>query len=142
MQLVNKGYKVYEFANGDKVNVSFNKEVYSGVFIGSLRSEAVETMVFTDKKYDLKAEITFGKVKKRPTDYFESAIYQNGKSICKFDGSYCGYINFEETRYWDGRFLKAFKINLDENTLESDYHKRDDLQLLRQGKMDEAQKAK
>ena len=65
MQLVNKGYKVYEFANGDKVNATFNKQVYSGAFIGSLRSEAVDTVTFHDKKYDLKAEITFGKVKKR-----------------------------------------------------------------------------
>ena len=65
MQLVNKGYRVYEFSNGDKVNATFNKEVYSGAFIGSLRSEAVDTLTFTDKKYDLKAEITFGKVKKK-----------------------------------------------------------------------------
>lgn len=67
MQLVNKGYKVYEFANGDKVNVTFNKEIYSGVFVGSLRSEAVDTITFHDKKYDLKAEITFGKMKKKYT---------------------------------------------------------------------------
>lgn len=65
MQLVNKGYKVYEFANGDKINVTFNKEIYSGVFVGSLRSEAVDTITYHDKKYDLKAEITFGKMKKK-----------------------------------------------------------------------------
>jgi len=34
------------------------------------------------------------------------------------------------------------QINLEEKTLESDYRKRDDLQLLRQGKMEESQKAK
>jgi len=39
--------------------------VYSGVFLGSLRSEAVDTIKFEDKKNELKAEITFGKVKKR-----------------------------------------------------------------------------
>jgi hypothetical protein len=39
--------------------------VYSGAFIGSLRSEAVDTLTFSDKKYDLKAEITFGKMKKK-----------------------------------------------------------------------------
>lgn len=38
MELVNKGFKVYEFANGDRVDVTFNKEIYSGVFMGSLRS--------------------------------------------------------------------------------------------------------
>jgi len=35
------------------------------VFLGSLKSEAVDTITFTDKKFDLKAEISFGKVKKR-----------------------------------------------------------------------------
>lgn len=65
MQLVNKGYKVYEFANGERVDATFNKEIYSGVFLGSLRSEAVDTIIFQDKKYDLKAEITFGKMKKK-----------------------------------------------------------------------------
>ena len=65
MQLVNKGYKVYEFSNGDKIDATFNKELYSGVFIGSLRSEAVDSIVFEDKKNKLKAEIAFGKVKKK-----------------------------------------------------------------------------
>lgn len=84
--------------------------MYSGVFIGSLRSEAVDTITFEDKKYELKAEITFGKVKKKPTDYFDSAIYAKGKAVCKFSGSYCGFINFDNVRYWDGRFLKAFRV--------------------------------
>lgn len=33
--------------------------------MGSLRSEAIDSIVFQDKKYDLKAEITFGKIKKK-----------------------------------------------------------------------------
>lgn len=65
MQLVNKGYKVYEFANGDKVDVTFSKETYAGVFLGTLRSEVIDAIVFTDKKHDLKAEITFCKMKKK-----------------------------------------------------------------------------
>ena len=65
MELVNKGFKVYEFANGDRIDVTFNKEIYSGVFMGSLRSEATDSICFTDKGNDLKAEIFFGKVKKK-----------------------------------------------------------------------------
>jgi hypothetical protein len=85
--------------------------------MGSLRSEATEKIHFVDKKNDIKAEIAFGKVKKRyfrlryrPTDYFESAIHKNGKEVSKFDGTYCGYINFDNVRYWDGRYLQAFKV--------------------------------
>jgi hypothetical protein len=58
----------------------------------------------------LKAEITFGKVKKKPTDYFDSTIFAKGKAVSKFSGSYCGFINFDNVRYWDGRFLKAFRV--------------------------------
>ena len=38
--------------------------------------------------------------------------------------------------------LTIMQINLDEKTLDSDFRKREDLQLLKQGKMEEAQKAK
>lgn len=65
MSLVNKGKKVYEFPNGDQVTASFNKEIYSGVFLGTLRSEATDSIYFEDKKNELKAEITFGKIKKK-----------------------------------------------------------------------------
>lgn len=38
--------------------------------------------------------------------------------------------------------MKAFKTVYDEKTLDSDYSKRKDLTLLKQGKLEEAQKAK
>jgi hypothetical protein len=47
----------------------------------------------------------------RPTDYFESAIYSGGKPVCYFDGTYCGFINFDKIRYWDGSFLRAFRVH-------------------------------
>lgn len=65
MSLVNKGHKVYEFPNGDQITATFNKEIYSGVFLGTLRSEATDSISFEDKKNDLKAEIAFGKIKKK-----------------------------------------------------------------------------
>lgn len=110
--------------------------------MGSLRSEAYEGITFVDKKNDVKAEIVFGKVKKRPTDFFEGTITKGGKAACTFDGSYCGFINFDKVRYWDGRYLKAFKINLEDKPLQSDFRSRDDLQLLKKGNLDAAQKAK
>jgi hypothetical protein len=48
----------------------------------------------------------------RPSDFFEGAITLKGKAISSFDGSYCGYLNFDKIRYWDGRFLKAFRVRL------------------------------
>lgn len=38
--------------------------------------------------------------------------------------------------------MKAFRLNFEENALESDFKKRSDLNLLKQGKLEDAQKAK
>lgn len=35
---------------------------------------------------------------------------KNGKKASTFDGTYCGYLNFDNVRYWDGRFIKPFKV--------------------------------
>jgi hypothetical protein len=65
ISLVNKGYKTYEFPNGDQILVTCSKDIYSGVFVGTLRNELDESICFYDKKNGLKAEITFDKVKKK-----------------------------------------------------------------------------
>jgi hypothetical protein len=48
----------------------------------------------------------------RPSDYFEGTINQNGKPASKFYGTYCGFINFDNVRYWDGRLIQGIKIKL------------------------------
>jgi hypothetical protein len=55
ISLVNKGFKTYEFPNGDQIYVSCSKDKYSGVFLGTLRTELAGSIVFEDKKNDLKA---------------------------------------------------------------------------------------
>lgn len=79
--------------------------------MGSLRSEAVDCIVFKDLTNDLSAEVKFGKVKKKPTDYFAGSILKKGKAVSAFDGTYCGYLNFDNVRYWDGRFIKPFRVH-------------------------------
>lgn len=70
-----------------------------------------------DELNDIKCEIKYGKVKKRPSDYIAGSITQKGKSVSKFDGTYCGFMNFDDIRFWDGRYMKGFKINLEEKPL-------------------------
>ena len=65
MTLTNKGKRQFSFNNGDKIDVNFGKETYSGAFIGSLRSEAIDGFKCQDEKNKIKCEIKFGKVKKR-----------------------------------------------------------------------------
>ena len=45
--------------------MTFPKETFSGVFLGTLRSETVGHIEFKDKKNKLETSIQFGKVKKK-----------------------------------------------------------------------------
>lgn len=48
----------------------------------------------------------------RPTDYFSGEIKQNKSVISKVYGTYLGFIEFDEVRYWDiteNVYLKSFE---------------------------------
>lgn len=50
MTLNNKGRRWFEFADGTRIDANFNKETYAGVFMGSLRSEAIGSLILKDEK--------------------------------------------------------------------------------------------
>lgn len=81
MTLNNKGRRWFEFADGTRIDVNFNKETYAGVFMGSLRSEAIGSLTLKDEKNGIECEIKYGKMKKKPSDYFEGTINQKGKPV-------------------------------------------------------------
>lgn len=68
-------------------------------------------------------------MKKKPSDYFESIIIQGEKAVCKAYGTYCGYIEFDGERYWDGRDMQPLHIELKKNIplLPSDWSHRIDI---------------
>lgn len=53
MTLTNKGKRWFEFADGDRIDVNFNRETFAGVFMGSLRSEAIGGFKLTDEKNNI-----------------------------------------------------------------------------------------
>ena len=59
-------------------------------------------------------------------------------------GTYCGFVEFDGVRYWDGRHLQAIKINLNapESSLQSDFRNRTDLVALKNGNLALAQEEK
>lgn len=66
-----------------------------------------------------------------------------GKKVADVKGSYCGFIDFDGKRYWDARHYEAFELMWPEkNVLPSDWALREDLKLLIQEKLDEAQQEK
>jgi hypothetical protein len=62
--------------------------------------------------------------------------------VSKFYGTYLGFLNFDDVRYWDSRYLQGIRIKLEDHPLESDYRNRTDLKKLREGKIEEAQAEK
>ena len=82
----------------------------------------------------MKAKITFDDVSRRPTDFFKGKIKKNGEEvISKIYGSYEGFCNFDDIRYWDYRYVAPFKPNFKMSVLGSDVEYRKDKILLKRG---------
>ncbi len=60
-------------------------------------------MIFTDRENRISAEMEFDNVRWKPTDYFQGEIKVNGSRVSKIYGSYMGFIQFDNIRYWDFR---------------------------------------
>lgn len=83
-----------------------------------------------------------GKVKSKPTDYFEGEIKKGKTTLSKCFGSYMGFADFDGVRYWDARIIKPFAMQIFKSTLESDHAKRTDRICMIEGNMDKAQSEK
>ncbi|CAD8133891.1 unnamed protein product [Paramecium octaurelia] len=140
--IINKGKRTIEFNDGQKIDFDFPNELYSGTFFGQLRQESINKITFTDKANGLSCIIDIGKVKKRTSDFFQADINCKGQKISTVFGTYIGFINFDNVRYWDYRYVVPHKIKLDKQPLESDHKNRSDLQALRAGDIPLAQKNK
>jgi len=99
-------------------------------------------MNFIDVKNNLRGEVAIGKVKKRPSDYIDGFIYSNDKPVSTVYGSYMGFLDFDDVRYWDYRRVSPCKLYLENSKLESNYSYRKDLNNLLLGDMVVAQKEK
>jgi len=83
-----------------------------------------------------------GKVKGKPTDYFNGSIKnRENKETSRFLGTYLGYIDFDDVRYWSYDSVTPHRIYFKEGpeALESDHHNRTDLTNLKQGNLPVAQ---
>lgn len=59
--------------------------------------------------------MTLGKVKNKPTDYMEGEIKSGKTVISKLFGSYMGFLEFDNVRYWDARDIKPFAMVIHKN---------------------------
>lgn len=106
-----------------------------------MRHESLGEIWYRDTMHKLECIIKFG-TKKGPTDYFEGCIISDNKAIVsKCTGSYLGWLDFDNVRYWDIRCNTPFEPNCIP-MLPSDSDMRKDLLLLKNADIEQAQKAK
>ncbi|EAS07563.1 oxysterol-binding protein (macronuclear) [Tetrahymena thermophila SB210] len=139
LKIKNNGKRFFKFQDGQLITFNQGYEYFSGTFFGTTRHETLGKIMFQDTKNEIECKIKFGKVKKRPTDFFEGEIKVKGKLCSKVYGSYLGFIEFDGVRYWDHRVQLPFKNNILKSKLGSDHSLRQDKIQLSQGNIKQAQ---
>ncbi|CAD8208744.1 unnamed protein product [Paramecium octaurelia] len=144
LSLRNKGKRFLQFADGELIEYNFAGEEYSGSFWGPMKVECKGKITFLDKKNDISACVELDSVMWKASDYLSGEIKQKGKKVCKIYGSYMGYIEFGEVRYWDVNYIRPYecKVFKPNPFLLSDASFRPDLRQLKRNKVQEAQKEK
>ncbi|CAK72506.1 unnamed protein product (macronuclear) [Paramecium tetraurelia] len=144
LSLRNKGKRFLQFADGELIEYNFAGEEYSGSFWGPMKVECKGKITFLDKKNDISACVELDSVRWKASDYLSGEIKQKGKKVCKIYGSYMGYIEFGEVRYWDVNYIRPYecKVFKPNQFLLSDASFRPDLRQLKRNKVQEAQKEK
>jgi len=92
----------------------------------------------------LTAFVEYGAYIFKKQDYIWGEIKKDGKKVCEITGNYCGFLNFDNVRYWDYREKDKihFPIEATEGCLESDARRRSDSCYLLTKPVDEAQAEK
>lgn len=101
------------FANGQSIEYNYAGEEYSGSFWGSMKVESKGKIQFIDKQNDISAWVEFDSVRWKPSDYLTGEVRVKGKRVCKISGSYLGFLEFGEDRYWDANVILPYECKLD-----------------------------
>jgi len=138
-----KAWRKIHFKDNDQIiHNTFPSEYYDGTLLGTTVHETIGNMEFSDEGNKIYCNIAFGKVKKKPSDYIEGTIFVNGEPMSKITGTYLGWLEIDDKRYFDYRFTQPFECKIVRSPLHSDFQYRPDKLLLALGHYDEAQKEK
>jgi hypothetical protein len=97
------GLKTLKFANGDIVQYEIPDDTFQNTIFGTLNHIIHGNVKYEDKKNQIVVYITIGETKKKPRDYFEGQMLVKGKIVSNIRGTYLGWIEFDNIRYWDLR---------------------------------------
>jgi len=141
--LTTKAWRKINFKdNNQTIHNTLPNEYYDGTLLGTTVHQTIGNMEFIDEENRIHCNIQFGKVKKRPSDYIEGVITVNGEPVSTVRGTYMGYIEIDDKRYFDYRYTQPFECRQEKSPLMSDFQYRPDKALLGYGYYEEAQKHK
>lgn len=106
-----------------------------------MRHESLGVLQYEDRENRLTCTVTIGKTKGKPSDYMAGEIVGPSGVVSRLYGTYLGYMDFDEVRYWDVRHVTPSQVHFKPN-LPSDSEERSDLRALRDDQIEEAQRAK
>jgi len=144
------------YPDGTKISFSLPQVNVGGVLWGDRVIDYEGTVTFRDEKNQLSLEFTmpnphsagtisswFGK-QKLPSDHLFGELEQDdGKRICRVEGSWLGALEFDGKSYWDFRSSPQPLVHVGvPDPLPSDCRFREDVVLLRQGDAKAAAEAK
>jgi len=143
MKLTTKGWRKIQFGDTQQIiSNTFPNEAYEGLFWGTQIAETIGDMEFVDTENDIYCKISFGGVKKKPSDYIDGTITVNGKAVSTISGTCLGWIEIDGQRYFDYRHSLPFQMEPEHSPLWSDFRYRPDFLYLKNGHLDNAQKHK
>lgn len=136
------GLKTVKFNNGDIIQYNIPDDFFQNTIFGTLNHLINGQIKYEDKKNNLVAYLDIGSIKKKPKDYFEGRIEQNGKTVSLISGTYLGWLEFDGVRYWDLRQTLKQEVFYSDikkpYNLTSDSRLRPDLIELAENRVDEA----
>jgi hypothetical protein len=138
-----KAWRRIEFKDNKQVIVNtMPNEYFSGTLLGTTVHETIGHMEFTDVENKIYCKLSFGQVKKKPSDYVDAQIFVDGKPVSNIKGTYLGWLEIDGQRYFDFRDMIPFEAKPAKSPLPSDCNYRNDKALLAIGHYHDAQKEK
>lgn len=136
------GHKTVVFQDGQSIKWNNSTDTFYNTVMGTLYHWVHGKIEFRDSENEIYAWYNMGQVKKKSQEYFEGEIVAKGKVTDKISGNYCGYIDFNNKRWFDVREVDLvyhhYTDEDEEKTLPSDCVKRTDSRKLSQNLLAEA----
>eukprot|EP01067_Filipodium_phascolosomae_P007507 Filipodium_phascolosomae@DN6036_c0_g1_i1.p1 len=140
LTLCNQGTRGVDFADGHRVTVTLlPKDIWTGTMYGSVcKHETVGPMHIQDNEGNsLKFKIGGSKYS-AATDWFHGDLRdKTGNVVSTMKGTYLGFVDFDDARYWDMRDVPAYSVEHTPEVLEprlpSDATFRKDLAIMATG---------